>query len=67
MSGTLNEYLYNVSEEAQARFESLIVDFAASHGLTEELKTRDQLKWVQLANYAAKAAREIVEGEVIFL
>lgn len=38
MSGELNEYLYNVNEEAQERFESLVADFAESNGLTEELK-----------------------------
>ena len=66
MAGELNEYLYNVNEEAQERFESLIIDFAESHGLTEELKIADQMRWVQLANYVAKAAKEIVESEIIF-
>ena len=66
MSGELNSYLYNVNEEAQERFEALIVDLAESHGLTEELKAKDQIKWVQLANYVANAAKEIVESEVIF-
>lgn len=66
MSGELNEYLYKVNDEAQERFESLIVDLAESHGLTEELKEKDQMKWVQLANYVANAAKEIVESEVIF-
>lgn len=67
ISGELNEYLYNVNEEAQERIESLIVDLAESHGLTEELKAKDQMKWVQLANYVANAAKEIVESEVIFV
>ena len=67
MSGELNEYLCNVNEEAQERFESLIVDLAKSHGLTEELKATDQMKWTQLANYVANAAKEIVESEVIFI
>ena len=66
ISGELNEYLYNVNEEAQERFESLIVDLTESHGLTEELKAADQMKWTQLANYVANAAKEIVESEVIF-
>ena len=66
MSGELNEYLYRVNEEAKERFESLIVDLTESHGLTEELKARDQMKWVSLANYVANAAKEIVESEVIF-
>ena len=67
MSDKLNEYLYNVNEEAQELFESLIVDLSASHGLTEELKAKDQVKWVGLANYVANAAKEIVESEVIFV
>ena len=67
MSGELNEYLYNVNEEAQERFESLIVDLAESHGLTEESKAADQMKWTRLANYVANAAKEIVESEVIFI
>ena len=59
-------YLYNLNEEAQERYESLIVDFAESHGLTEELKAKDQMKWVELANYVANASKEIVESELIF-
>ena len=66
MLGELNEYLYKVNEEAQERFESLSVDLSESHGLSEELKARDQMKWVQLANYIANAAKEIVGSEVIF-
>lgn len=65
-SGDLNTYLYKLNEEAQKRYESLIVDFAESHDLTEELKEKDQMKWVELANYIANAAREIVESELIF-
>ena len=66
MSGELNAYLYKVNEEAQERFESLIVDLAETNGLTEDLKAKDQMKWVQLANYVANIAKEIVESEVIF-
>ena len=65
-SGELNSYLYNLNEEAQECYESLIVDFAESHGLTEELKAKDQMKWVELANYVSNAAKEIVESELIF-
>ena len=66
LSGKLNEYLYNVNEEAQERFESLIVDLAKSHELTEELKLKDQMKWVERANHVANAANEIVESNMIF-
>ena len=67
VSGELNSYLYNVNEEAQERYESLIVDIAGTYGLTEELKVKDQMEWIRLANYVAKTAREIVESEVIFI
>ena len=59
-SGELNSYLYKLNEEAQKRFESLTADIAESHGLTEELKAKDQMKWVELANYVANAAGEIL-------
>ena len=40
--------------------------FELIKNITEELKIQDQMKWVQLANYVANAAKEIVESEVIF-
>ena len=67
MSGELNEYLYRVNEEAQNCFDSIFMDLSEQYNLSEELKARDQMKWVGLANYIAKAAREIVEREVIFV
>ena len=62
----MNNETATLNEEVQERYESLIVDFAESHGLTEELKAKNQMKWVGLANYVANAAKEIVESEVIF-
>ena len=67
MSGELNEYLYKVNEEAQNCFDSLITDLSEKYDPTEDLKDCDQMKWVSLANYIAKTAKEIVESEVIFI
>ena len=67
MSGELNECLYQVNEEALERFDFLVADLAGKYELTEELKARDQMKWVGLASYIAKIAKEIVESEVIFV
>ena len=66
-SGEINEYLFKVNEEAQERFDSLVLDFAEEYVLTEELKARDQMKWVQLANHIVKSAQEIVESELIYI
>jgi len=67
MSGELNEYLYQVNEEAQERFDSLVADLAEKYDLTEGLKACDQMNWVGHATYIAKTAKEIVECEVIFI
>ena len=40
------------------RFESLAADIAELHGLTEELKAGDQMKWVQIANYIVNKAKK---------
>ena len=40
---------------------------AASEGVTEELKARDQLAWVGRMNNIVARAREIVYNEVIYV
>ena len=44
----------------------MINQLKKQENITEELKAKDQMKWVGLANYVAGAAKEIVESEVIF-
>ena len=65
-SGKLNAYLADINEQAQERFERLIGDMKQAHGITEQLKSENQLIWVQKLNNIRACAREIVEKEMIY-
>lgn len=66
LSGKLNAYLNEIDETAHARMELLTKQMAASQGVTEELKTRDQMAWVGAMNNIRSAAEEIVCTELIY-
>lgn len=67
MEGKSNEHLYEVDEECYERMELLMEQMKAEAGITEELKTSDQMKWVELINNARSAAEEIVLDELIYV
>lgn len=46
--------------------ENLISQMVKAQGVTEELKTTDQMKWVQAMNNIKARAREIVNTELIY-
>ena len=61
----LDEHLREVDMRANEMYERLIKQFAAREGITEELKARDMIAWVQAMNNIANRAREIVWNEII--
>ena len=65
-SGKLNAYLADINEQAQERFERLIEDMKQAHGITEQLKSENQLIWVQKLNNIRACAREIIVKEMIY-
>ncbi len=65
-SGKLNAYLADINEQAQERFERLIEDMKQAHGITERLKSENQLIWVQKLNNIRACAREIIVKEIIY-
>ncbi|MDO5000911.1 MAG: TnpV protein [Eubacteriales bacterium] len=65
-SGKLNAYLADVDRQAEAMFELLVQQIAASEGITERLKAADQLEWVSRMNNARNRAMEMVNTELIF-
>ena len=67
MNGKLNEYLHEVDEECYERMELLMEQMKAEAGITEELKTSDQMKWVGLMNNVRSSAEEIVLDELIYV
>ena len=66
-SGRLNTYLADIDRQAQERFERLIEGMKQAQGITERLKEENALEWVQHLNNIRACAREIVNGEIIFV
>lgn len=64
-SGKLNNYLAGIDQQAQDMFLRLVDQMAEREGVTEKLKSEDQMKWVGLMNNIAERAKEIVNTELI--
>jgi len=54
-----------IDRTAEGFYKCLIKEIAMREGITEDLKTRDQLAWTCAMNNVAARAREIVMSEVI--
>ena len=66
-SGELNDYLADIEEQAQERFERIVEQMKQAQGITEQLKAENQMEWVAKMNNIQACAREIVDKEIIFL
>lgn len=65
-SGRLNNYLADIEEQAQERFERIVEQMKQAQGITEQLKAENQMEWVARMNNVQACAREIVNREIIF-
>ena len=65
-SGRLNDYLADIEEQAQERFERVVEQMAESEGITKRLKATDQVAWVVEMNKIWSRAREVVNAELIY-
>ena len=65
-SGRLNDYLADIEEQAQERFERVVEQMKHAHGITEQLKAENQMEWVARMNNIQVCAREIVNKEMIY-
>ena len=59
-------HLFMIQEQAANRMEILINQMKQSEGVTEELKSNDQILWVQMMNNIQNRAEEIVLTEIIY-
>ena len=66
LHGELVPHLNEIDRIARERLESIVPDLMESAGVTEDLKQKDQLKWVGLANSCKAQAEEIIFDEIIF-
>lgn len=65
-SGKLNGHLAEIEQTALSRMDQMVEQMAKAEGVTEELKARDPMKWVQLMNNLRNAAEETILAELIY-
>ena len=61
------EHLNLVDDEAQERMDILVRQMMERQGITEELKARDQMKWVRAVNNVRNVAEEVVLRELVYI
>ena len=66
LSGQLWTYLADLNEQAQERLFLIIEQMKVSEGVTEELKTTNQMAWVGAMNGIRNRAEEIILREMIY-
>ena len=62
----LNQHLHEIDVQASELLESVMSDLAKKNNINEELKARDQLRWVQEMNAIKACAEEIVLQNLIY-
>ena len=66
LSGRLQTYLADLNEQAHDRLELIMQQMKKAEGITEALKTSDQMAWVRAMNSIRSRAEEIVLAEVVY-
>lgn len=66
ISGELNGYLADIDQQAEEMFELLVKQIAGSEGVTERLKSDNQMVWVRKMNNIRSLASEIVNNKIVF-
>ena len=67
VSGKLNAYLADINAQAEDFFSRQVKEMAAQEGVTEKLKSEDQMSWVGRMNNIRERTREIVYAELIYV
>ena len=65
LSGKLKELLLMMQEQAEAQFDLLVKQMAEQEGMTEHLKEKNQMLWVQRINNIWERAEEIVRATLL--
>ena len=66
-SGKLHSHLADVEDQAQELVSQLVKEHAEKEGITEQLKSTDQMKWVQRMNNIRERVIETVYSDVVFV
>ena len=65
LSGKLKERLLMMQEQAETQFDLLVKQMAEQEGVTEHLKEKNQMLWVQRMNNIRERAEEIVRATLL--
>lgn len=67
LSGKLWTYLADLNEQCVERRDFLTNQIMKQEGITEELKSRDQMEWVRQANNVRSRVNEIILSELVYV
>ena len=62
-----NGYLADINQQAEEMFTRLVKQMAERESVTEQLKTDNQLEWVQKMNNIRNRAMEIAYTDLIYI
>ena len=65
-SGKLNGYLADIDKQAKNMFYRLVKQMARREGVTEQLKSTDQMLWMQKMNNIRNCVTEIINNDIIY-
>lgn len=66
LSGRLWTYLADLNEQVEERLDLIIRQMEEAEDITEELKRKDVLKWIQSMNSIRSRAEEIVVHDLVY-
>lgn len=64
-SGKLNSYLHDIDIMAKEQYDLLIKQLAEKQDVNEQLKSENQMLWIQQMNNIANQASEIINNEIM--
>jgi len=67
INGKLTNHLVDIDKTATARVNNIINKLAKAENVNEDLKSCEQLAWVQAMNNIKNRAEEIVFNEIVFV
>ena len=65
-SGKLNSYIAEIDKQAENMFYRLVKQMAKREGVTEQLKSTDQMLWMQKMNNIRNCVTEIINNDIIY-
>ena len=65
-SGELNQHLHEVDVECWKRVEKMVKQMAEKHGVTNQMKSKEWLKWLGMMDNFRSSAEEVVLNELVY-